>query len=90
LENLKLILKIVATNLVLGVIVLAWIDEQSSITHTSTFCAYGNIFVEFQSGRSVWGTLMLDPRGNPIPCKEQSESKVPSKEQQLEYKGVNI
>lgn len=39
-------------------------------THTRMFCAYGKIFVEFEEGSHVWGTLMLDRQGRPIPCKE--------------------
>ena len=42
------------------------------VTETRTFCAYGRIFVEFEENGKVWGTLMLDFRGQPIPCREDS------------------
>lgn len=44
------------------------------VTETRTFCAYGRVFVEFEDNGRVWGTLMLNFRGNPIPCKDNVES----------------
>ncbi len=43
------------------------------MTETRTFCAYGRIFVEFEDSDRVWGTLMLDFYGRPIPCTEGIE-----------------
>ena len=40
-------------------------------SESNLFCAYGKVFVEFTDGRAVWGTMMLDDRGVPIPCGEE-------------------
>ena len=89
-EHKRLILKIVAINLVLAIGLVFVIDDQDSPTHTNTFCAYGKIFVEFKNGRNTWGTLLLDRRGLPILCKEELELKEQTDEQISEYKGFNI
>ena len=47
-----------------------------SVTHTRTFCAYNRVFVEFEEGSKVWGTLMLDSRGKPIPCSETDDNEL--------------
>ena len=46
------------------------------ITETRTFCAYGRIFVEFEDNGRIWGTMMLDLYGKPIPCKEGDEPEI--------------
>ena len=47
--------------------------NNKTFTETRTFCAYGRVFVEFEESGRVWGTLMLDFRGQPIPCKDDVE-----------------
>jgi|LauGreDrversion4_2_1035121.scaffolds.fasta_scaffold219918_2 hypothetical protein len=47
-----------------------------SVVETRTFCAYGRVFVEFEENGKQWGTLMLDFRGNPIPCEDHVEPKL--------------
>lgn len=42
-------------------------------TETKAFCAYNRVFVEFKQGNSVWGSLMLDYNGHPIPCSDLDE-----------------
>lgn len=86
-DNFKLILKIIATNLVLGVFLIFIINKTDSEVVTSTFCAYGKVFVEFKNGNNVWGTLMLDRKGSPIPCKEDTDVTI---DQPIEYKGISI
>ena len=88
-EHVKLILKILAINLVLAIVLVLIIDTQES-THTTTFCAYGKVFVEFKNGRNTWGTLLLDRRGLPILCKEEIELREQPDEQPAEHKGFNI
>ena len=88
-KHIKLILKILAINLVLAIIFVLIIDTQES-THTNTFCAYGKVFVEFKNGRNTWGTLLLDRRGLPILCKEEVELREQTDEQPAEHKGFNI
>lgn len=38
--------------------------------HTRRFCAYGQVYVEFQQGDKVWGTTFLDDRGRTVGCAE--------------------
>jgi hypothetical protein len=90
LEHIRLILKIVAINLVLAGVLVFVIDSQESPTHTNTFCAYGKVFVEFKNGRNTWGTLLLDRRGLPILCKEEIELKEQYNNLPSENKGFNI
>lgn len=86
-DNFKLILKIIATNLVLAVFLIFLVTKPETDVVTSTFCAYGKVFVEFKNGKNVWGTLMLDRVGFPIPCKEEPDI---ATDQPIEYKGFNI
>ena len=53
--------------LAISIIFIEWVFEDDSY-HTSTFCAYGNVFVKFKDGNNVWGTIMLDRDGRPIKC----------------------
>ena len=46
------------------------------VTETRIFCAYGKIFVEFEDSGKIWGTLMLDLYGHPLPCKEGNEPEI--------------
>jgi hypothetical protein len=61
----------ICITLLVGFAVL--IKNPRSMTETRTFCAYGRIFVEFEDSDRVWGTLMLDFYGRPIPCTEGIE-----------------
>jgi len=67
-ERLRVIGMIV---LVGSILILAWpvqlIDDD---IHTHRFCAYGQVYVEFQHGSSRWGTTFLDEYGHPISCNE--------------------
>ena len=38
--------------------------------HARRFCAYGQVYVEFQQGDKVWGTTFLDDRGRTVGCTE--------------------
>jgi len=46
------------------------------VTETRIFCAYGRIFVEFEDHDKIWGTVMLDMYGKPMPCKEGAEPEI--------------
>jgi hypothetical protein len=50
--------------------------QPKPITETRTFCAYGRIFAEFEDNGKVWGVLMLDFYGRPIPCTEDKEPEI--------------
>jgi hypothetical protein len=55
----------------LGLVALAIIvSNQEREFNTSSFCAYGTVFVEFEEGNRKWGTTLLDRQGKPIPCSE--------------------
>ena len=66
-------------NIVIGwlvvVTLLIWlfISKSKPTTETRAFCAYGRVFVEFEENGKVWGSLMLDYYGHPIPCREGVE-----------------
>jgi len=47
-----------------------------SITETRMFCAYGRVFVEFEDNSRIWGAMMLDLNGRPIPCREGDEPEI--------------
>ena len=51
-------------------ILLAVISSKPTGTESRFFCAYGRVFVEFEENNKVWGTLMLDDDGRPVPCKD--------------------
>ena len=52
------------------------VNRTKSVTETRTFCAYGRIFAEFEDNGKVWGVLMLDFYGRPIPCDETKEPEI--------------
>jgi hypothetical protein len=52
-----------------GAFGVAWFFYEPDV-HTRLFCAYDRVFVEFDDGKSVWGTMFLDDKGRPIPCKD--------------------
>jgi hypothetical protein len=43
-------------------------DTLNDDIHTRRFCAYGQVYVEFQQGSKIWGTTFLDERGKPVSC----------------------
>ena len=58
-------------------VLISFVSSMETITtHARTFCAYNKVFVEFEEGKKVWGTIMLDSRGKPIPCSETEDTEV--------------
>lgn len=51
-----------------------WIVN-STRSDVRLFCSYGRVFIEFQEGSTVWGTIMLDNAGLPVPCDENIKTK---------------
>jgi len=39
-------------------------------THTRMFCAYDKMFIEFDDGKNMWGTIWLDQDGRPVTCRD--------------------
>ena len=64
----------VCITLLVGLAIFA--KSPHPITETRTFCAYGRIFVEFEDNGRIWGTMMLDLYGKPIPCREGDEPEI--------------
>jgi len=58
------------------VVLLIELVYNTSTTSTRAFCAYNRTFVEFEDRGRVWGTLMLDFAGRPIPCNESIEVEI--------------
>lgn len=56
--------------LVLAGVILLYQIFRDRDTHTRLFCAYNRVFVEFEESGNIWGTMMLDRHGRPIPCKD--------------------
>ena len=72
-------------------LILTLVNKPATRTaHTRTFCAYGQIFVEFDEDGHRWGTLLLNRNGKPIPCREDDEITEPANDKSIEYKGINI
>ena len=66
----KLLKIFVATlSIVCAIILFGVITDSDSEPTSRVFCAYGQMFIEFEEGRHQWGTLLLDPDGRPIACK---------------------
>jgi len=57
------------------VLLIDFVASASTIS-TRTFCAYNRTFVEFEERGHVWGTLILDFAGRPIPCNENIEIEI--------------
>lgn len=53
----------------IGLIVVLLLIPGPDKVESRVFCAYGKIFVEFEDGKSKWGTIMLDDDGRPLDCK---------------------
>jgi len=41
---------------------------QNGNVNTRRFCAYGEVYVEFEQGSKIWGTTFLDEYGKPVGC----------------------
>ena len=72
-------------------LILTLVNKPTTRTaHTRTFCAYGNVFVEFDEDGYRWGTILLNRNGKPIPCKEDEDITEPANDRTTEFKGINI
>lgn len=77
---------------VVGVtLILTLVNKPAARTaHTRTFCAYGQVFVEFDDDGYRWGTVLLNRNGKPIPCREDDDITEPANDRTIELKGINI
>jgi hypothetical protein len=62
--------KLVVSSCVILALVILLVFGQGSEFKTSSFCAYGTVFVEFEEGNRKWGTILLDRNGKPLSCSE--------------------
>ena len=46
--------------------------------HTRRFCAYGQVYVEFEHAGKTWGTTFLGVSGNPVTCDENDTVSTPA------------
>ena len=49
-------------------VLAVFVMRAESHLETRLFCAYERVFVEFEENGKIWGTLLLDYAGRPIPC----------------------
>jgi len=59
--------KLALVILVVSALIYFWPVGSSGI-HTRRFCAYGELYVEFEHNNKVWGTTFLDSHGRPVSC----------------------
>ena len=55
-----------------------WVVNASR-SETKMFCTYNRVFIEFHDRSGVWGTIMLDDDGKPIPCSDDEVTEKKSK-----------
>lgn len=60
---------------ILALIAAVWFVN-STRSDVKLFCSYGRVFIEFHDGGNVWGTIMLDNDGLPIPCETNIRTKL--------------
>lgn len=46
--------------------------------HTRRFCAYGQVYVEFEHAGKTWGTTFLGVSGKPVACNENDTLSTPA------------
>jgi hypothetical protein len=72
-KNFNILLqRLILSIFCIAVVVYFWPEESKGI-HATRFCAYGELYVEFENHGKVWGTTFLDELGRPIPCNENGE-----------------
>ena len=66
---MKILARLAAISLVISIGLVYYLEStiEPSI-ESEVFCAYNKLFVRFREGRAVWGTMILDDHGSPIPC----------------------
>lgn len=59
----------------LGVVAVKNMASFDQETESNVFCAYDRLFVEFHRGPQVWGTILLDDDGLPVPCNADAKKR---------------
>jgi len=69
-KNFNILLqRLIVVIFCIAVIIYCWPVEHLGIT-AKRFCAYGELYVEFERQGKIWGTTFLDELGRPVPCNE--------------------
>jgi hypothetical protein len=63
-----------------ALVLLLWPIQDIENINTRRFCAYGNVYVEFERNGNVWGTIYIGPNGKPVTCGESENVREPVKE----------
>jgi hypothetical protein len=72
-KNFNLLLqRLIFSIFCIAVVIYLW-PVESSVVRTRRFCAYGELYVEFEHHGKIWGTTFLDELGRPVPCNENPE-----------------
>jgi len=70
--NVSKFQKMLALLVVCVIAMLVWpigdILSTNDDVHTRRFCAYGQVYVEFEHNGNVWGTTFLSKDGRLVPC----------------------
>jgi len=69
------------------VIIILWpfrsmISTEEDI-HTRRFCAYGQVFVEFEHAGKTWGTTFLGVGGKPVACDDNDTISTPASTREI-------
>jgi len=64
----KKIVSLLCLLIIVSTICILYETSDDIVTHR--FCAYGNVYVEFQQGSKIWGTTFLNEDGKPVKCTE--------------------
>jgi len=66
----NIVLWSVAVFAVLILFPFQFLFRDSDDIHAQRFCAYGEVYVEFEHGGKIWGTTFLDNHGKPVSCND--------------------
>ena len=66
---MKLKILFIIVTLIVGIYGSTPSVDNNNGTGTRMFCAYDRMFIEFDDGKSVWGTMWLDQDGRPVTCR---------------------
>lgn len=74
--------KLVKLALVSLLVILVWLLQETLSTvddiRTRRFCAYGQVYVEFEHAGKTWGTTFLGVSGKPVACDENDTLSTPA------------
>jgi hypothetical protein len=66
-----------AIALVLTTIAFTWVGSKPD-SDIRFFCSHSRVFIEFEEGGKVWGTIWIDDDGKPLSCSDSAIPKTSS------------